>query len=89
MITVIVLSLLTILFIVLSLVEPFNKRVRKWMRVARFYLSRLKATRHNLRKLPKTARKVWPVLKKKRAFNLFKLKLLKTYHHHKQKPASD
>lgn len=89
MINITVLSLLIIIFVILSLVEPFNKKVRKWMRVARFYLGRLKATRHNLRKLPKTVRKIWPVLKKPRAFSLFKLKLLKNYHYHKQKPASD
>ena len=89
MLTLIVLSLIFVALILCSVVEPFNKRVRKWMRVARFYIRRLRATRRNLRKLPKTARKLWPVLKQKRAFKLFRLKLLQTYHHHHKKPASD
>jgi hypothetical protein len=64
-----ILSLLLSLFIILSLIEPFNKRVKKWMHVLRFYLSRLKINRRNLEKLPRTARKFWPVLRKKEVLN--------------------
>lgn len=89
MITATVLSLTIATFLVLTAIEPFHRGVKKWMNVLRFYLRRLRINQRTLRKLPKTVSKAWPVLRQKRAFKLFKLKLLKNYYQHKQKPASN
>jgi len=74
--------LLLSLFILFSAIGLFNKPVRKWMAVIRFYLTKLRANRKNFKKLPKTAKKFYPVLRHRRS--LFKLKLLKNFHHHKK-----
>lgn len=89
MITATIISLIILILIILTIMEPFHQGVRKWMQVLRFYVKRLRINKRNLYKLPKTAGKAWPVLKQKRGFNLFKIKLLKNYNQHNQKPASN
>ncbi len=83
--TITVVSLLLVLFIIFSFLEPFNKRIRRWMRVFRFYLKNIRINRRNLKKFPRTARKIWPILRKKRGFIFFKTKVLANYHRHHQK----
>lgn len=82
MITGSIIILLVSLFILFSIIGLFHKPIGEWMAVIRFYLKKIRANKKNLKKLPKTVKKFYRVLRYHRS--LFKLKLFKNFYHHKK-----
>lgn len=76
-------SILIILaFILFSLIGIFNKKIGRFMRMITFYLKNLRPTKRNIYKLPKTAKKIYPVLRRRRT--LFISKLFRNYQKNKK-----
>jgi len=64
----------------LFLIGIFNKKIAKLARVILFYIKRLRLNRKNMAKLPKTAKKIYPVLMSgPRGRGLFRKKISKNY----------
>lgn len=71
-------------FILFSIIGVFHKKVGRIMKMINFYIIRLRLTRRNINKLPKTAKKFYPVLRHRRG--LFLKKLFQNYQkNHPQK----
>ncbi len=76
-------SILIILaFILFSIIGIFNKKIGRFMRMITFYLKNLRLTKRNITKLPKTAKKIYPVLRRRRT--LFIIKLFQNYQKNKK-----
>jgi len=82
MITGSILLLLICALIIFKIIGIFNKKIGNLMKVIFFYLWRLRANKKNLKKLPHSARKIYPVLKRRRS--LFIKKLFKNYQNQNQ-----
>jgi len=63
----------------LFLIGLFNKKIERLVRIIFFYLRKIRFNRRNMRKLPKTARKIFPVLKRPRGRGLMRIKIFKNY----------
>ncbi len=68
--------------ILFRIIGIFNKKIGNLMKVIFFYLWRLRANKKNLKKLPRSAQKIYPVLKRRRT--LFIKKLFRNYQNHNQ-----
>jgi hypothetical protein len=77
MITGSILLLIIFTLILFSIIGIFNKKIGNIMKVVFFYLKRLQANKKNLKKLPRSVRKIYPVLKRRRS--LFIKKLFENY----------
>jgi len=66
-----------------SFIGLFNKKIGEVMKVIFFYLRHLRPSRKNFLKLPITARKFYPVLRRRRG--LFLKKLVTRYKCHRAK----
>ena len=64
---------------ILFLIGLFNKKIECLVRIIFFYLRKIRINRRNMRKLPKTARKIFPVLKGQRGRGLMRIKIFKNY----------
>ncbi len=69
-------------FILFSIIGIFNKKIGRFMRMIIFYLKNLRLTKRNIYKLPKTAKKIYPVLRRRRT--LFINKLFQNYQKNKK-----
>jgi len=76
------LILLICALILFKIIGIFNKKIGNLMKVIFFYLWRLRVSKDNLKKLPRSARKIYPVLKRRRS--LFIKKLFKNYQSNSQ-----
>lgn len=63
MVTGSILILIICTLILFWIIGLFNKKIGDLMKVVFFYLKRLRVTRQNLKRLPKTVKKIYPVLK--------------------------
>ncbi len=70
-------------FIIFSFIGLFHGPIGKWMEVIRFYLRGLRPTHRNLKKLPKTSRQFYFVLRHRRG--LLKIKLFKNFHQNRER----
>jgi len=77
MITGSILILIILAFILFSIIGVFNKKIGRFMKMITYYLKSLRLTKRNILKLPKTAKKFYPVLRRRR--RLLVIKLFKNY----------
>lgn len=77
-----ILILIVCTLIIFKIIGIFNKKIGNLMKVIFFYLWRLRVNKNNLKKLPHSARKIYPVLKRRRS--LFIKKLFKNYQSNSQ-----
>jgi len=82
MITGSILILIILAFILFSIIGVFNKKIGQFMKMVTYYLKNLRLTKRNIVKLPKTAKKIYPVLRRRRS--LFVIKLFQNYQKNKK-----
>ncbi len=83
MITGITIIALLCAFIIFSFIGLFHGPIGKWMEVVRFYLMELRPTTANFKKLPKTGRQFYSVLRNRRG--LLKIILFKNFHENRER----
>jgi|GEM_PF-2196842 len=77
-----ILVLIILAFILFSVIGIFNKKIGRFMKMITYYLKNLRLTKRNIVKLPKTAKKFYPVLRRRR--RLFVIKLFQNYQKNKK-----